>query len=293
MITVIVGPTAVGKSKLAIELAKRMNAEIISGDSVQVYKHLDIGSAKITVDEQEGIVHHLIDVYDLETPYSVADFQREVRAKIKEIEARGHSVIICGGTGFYLKAALFNYVFEHQGRQLDFESSLQEKTNEELYHWLQDIDPESAAKFHPNNRVRVLRALGYYLQTGEVISKEISKDEPLYDAVFIGLSMERELLYNRINQRVDQMMSQGLLREVEGLMASQEHIQAIGYNELFDYLNGLTSLDEAVELIKQHSRQLAKRQWTWFRNQMPVHWLEATAPLDELIGQALQVIDTK
>ncbi len=293
MITVIVGPTAVGKSKLAIELAKRMNAEIISGDSVQVYKHLDIGSAKITVDEQEGIVHHLIDVYDLETPYSVADFQREVRAKIKEIEARGHSVIICGGTGFYLKAALFNYVFEHQGRQLDFESSLQEKTNEELYHWLQDIDPESAAKFHPNNRVRVLRALGYYLQTGEVISKESSKDEPLYDAVFIGLSMERELLYNRINQRVDQMMSQGLLREVEGLMASQEHIQAIGYNELFDYLNGMTSLDEAVELIKQHSRQLAKRQWTWFRNQMPVHWLEATAPLDELIGQALQVIDTK
>ena len=293
MITVIVGPTAVGKSKLAIELAKRMNAEIISGDSVQVYKHLDIGSAKITVDEQEGIVHHLIDVYDLETPYSVADFQREVRAKIKEIEARGHSVIICGGTGFYLKAALFNYVFEHQGRQLDFESSLQEKTNEELYHWLQDIDPESAAKFHPNNRVRVLRALGYYLQTGEVISKESSKDEPLYDAVFIGLSMERELLYNRINQRVDQMMSQGLLQEVEGLMASQEHIQAIGYNELFDYLNGLTSLDEAVELIKQHSRQLAKRQWTWFRNQMPVHWLEATAPLDELIGQALQVIDTK
>ena len=293
MITVIVGPTAVGKSKLAIELAKRMNAEIISGDSVQVYKHLDIGSAKITVDEQEGIVHHLIDVYDLETPYSVADFQREVRAKIKEIEARGHSVIICGGTGFYLKAALFNYVFEHQGRQLDFESSLQEKTNEELYHWLQDIDPESAAKFHPNNRVRVLRALGYYLQTGEVISKESSKDEPLYDAVFIGLSMERKLLYNRINQRVDQMMSQGLLREVEGLMASQEHIQAIGYNELFDYLNGMTSLDEAVELIKQHSRQLAKRQWTWFRNQMPVHWLEATAPLDELIGQALQVIDTK
>ncbi len=293
MITVIVGPTAVGKSKLAIELAKRMNAEIISGDSVQVYKHLDIGSAKITVDEQEGIVHHLIDVYDLETPYSVADFQREVRAKIKEIEARGHSVIICGGTGFYLKAALFNYVFEHQGRQLDFESSLQEKTNEELYHWLQDIDPESAVKFHPNNRVRVLRALGYYLQTGEVISKESSKDEPLYEAVFIGLSMERELLYNRINQRVDQMMSQGLLREVEGLMASQEHIQAIGYNELFDYLNGVTSLDEAVELIKQHSRQLAKRQWTWFRNQMPVHWLKATAPLDELIGQALQVIDTK
>ena len=293
MITVIVGPTAVGKSKLAIELAKRMNAEIISGDSVQVYKHLDIGSAKITVDEQEGIMHHLIDVYDLVTPYSVADFQREVRAKIKEIEARGHSVIICGGTGFYLKAALFNYVFEHQGRQLDFESSLQEKTNEELYHWLQDIDPESAAKFHPNNRVRVLRALGYYLQTGEVISKESSKDEPLYEAVFIGLSMERELLYKRINQRVDQMMSQGMLREVEGLMASQEHIQAIGYNELFDYLNGMTSLDEAVELIKQHSRQLAKRQWTWFRNQMPVHWLEATAPLDELIGQALQVIDTK
>ena len=293
MITVIVGPTAVGKSKLAIELAKRNNAEIISGDSVQIYKHLNIGSAKITVDEQEGIVHHLIDVYDLKTSYSVADFQREVRAKINEIEARGKQVIICGGTGFYLKAALFNYVFEHQGRQLDFESSLQEKTNEELYHWLQDIDPESAAKFHPNNRVRVLRALGYYLQTGEVISKEVSKDEPLYDAIFIGLSMERELLYNRINQRVDQMMSQGLLEEVQGVSSYQEHIQAIGYNELFDYLNGLTTLDEAVELIKQHSRQLAKRQWTWFRNQMPVHWLDASEPVDALIQQALQLIDTK
>ena len=293
MITVIVGPTAVGKSKLAIELAKRINAEIISGDSVQIYKKLDIGSAKITLDEQEGIVHHLIDVYDLETPYSVADFQREVRAKINEIEARGKQVIICGGTGFYLKAALFNYVFEHQGRQLDFESSLQDKTNEELYHWLQDIDPESAAKFHPNNRVRVLRALGYYLQTGEVISKEVNKDEPLYDAVFIGLSMDRDVLYDLINQRVDHMMSHGLLEEVQGVSAYQDHIQAIGYNELFDYLKGLTSLDEAVELIKQHSRQLAKRQWTWFRNQMPVHWLDASEPLDILIQQALQLIDTK
>jgi tRNA dimethylallyltransferase len=293
MITVIVGPTAVGKSKLAIELAKQINAEIISGDSVQIYKHLNIGSAKITTDEQQGIVHHLIDVYDLETPYSVADFQREVRAKIKDIEARGKRVIICGGTGFYLKAALFNYVFDHQGRQLDFESSLAEKTNDELYQWLQDIDPESAAKFHPNNRVRILRALGYYLQTGEVISKEASKDEALYNVLLIGLSMDRELLYERINQRVDQMIADGLLEEVQGLRAYEEHIQAIGYNELFEYLNGMTSFEEAVALIKQHSRQLAKRQWTWFRNQMKVHWLDATTPIDQLMEQALQLMDTK
>lgn len=293
MILVIVGPTAVGKSRLAIELAKQLNGEIISGDSVQIYRGLDIGSAKITPEEQQGIVHHLIDDYDIKTPYSVADFQREVRQKIEDIEARDKQVIICGGTGFYLKAALFNYVFEHQGRALDFESSLKDKTNDELYQWLAEIDPESAAKFHPNNRVRVLRALGYYMQTGEVISKEASKDEALYDCVFLGLSMDREVLYSRINQRVDQMIDDGLLDEVQGLLPVQQHIQAIGYNELFDYYNGLVSLEEAISLIKQHSRQLAKRQWTWFRNQMNVHWLDASLPLSTQLAQALQLIETK
>lgn len=293
MIVVIVGPTAVGKSQLAIELANELNGEIISGDSVQIYRGLDIGSAKMTKDEQAGIVHHLIDAYDIGTPYSVADFQREVRAKIKQITKRGKTVIICGGTGFYLKAALFNYVFDHQGRRLDFEASLATKTNEELYAWLEELDPESAAKFHPNNRVRVLRALGYYLQTGEVISKEVHKDEALYDAVYIGLSLDRDQLYQRINERVDQMMEQGLLAEVQGLMDKQEAIQAIGYNELFDYLNGQLSFDEAIALIKQHSRQLAKRQWTWFRNQMPVTWLDANRPLSELVQEALQLLNTK
>jgi tRNA dimethylallyltransferase len=223
----------------------------------------------------------------------VADFQREVRLKIAEIEARGKQVIICGGTGFYLKAALYDYVFDHEGRNLDFESSHATTSNEELHAWLLELDPESAAKFHPNNRIRVLRALGYYLQTGEAISKETKKDDALYEVTFLGLSMERDLLYERINQRVDLMMNQGLLQEVEGFIDQQKHIQAIGYNELFDYINKECTLEEAVRLIKQHSRQLAKRQWTWFRNQMDVEWLDAHQPMDHIIQQAMQLLDTK
>ena len=294
MIIVIVGPTAVGKSALAVALAKRLDAEIISGDSVQIYKRLTIGSAKPSIDEQGGIVHHLIDEYELHQPYSVADFQREVRERIQMIDAKGKHVILCGGTGFYVKAALYDYVFDHQSRDHAYEASLETWSNDQLYEELTRLDPESADKFHPNNRVRVLRALGYYHTNQQVISTQVNKDVPLYDFVGLGLTMDRALLYAKIDERVDEMMRQGLLLEVQSLQAHQEVIQAIGYNELFDALNGECSMDEAVGLIKQHSRQLAKRQMTWFRNQMTLEWLDVTtASLDETLAQALKVIESK
>jgi tRNA dimethylallyltransferase len=294
MILVIVGPTAVGKSALAVELAKQYDGEIISGDSVQIYKQLNIGAAKPTIEEQGGIVHHLLDVYELNQPYSVADFQREVRSKIDLILAKGKTVILCGGTGFYVKAALYDYVFDNASRDHAYESSLASLTNEALYQELERLDPESAAKFHPNNRVRVLRALGYYHSNEQAISVQTNKDVALYDFIGIGLTMERELLYQRINARVDQMMNVGLLDEVRSLTADEDKIQAIGYNELFDYLRGENSLDDAASLIKQHSRQLAKRQMTWFRNQMNLHWLNVTnLDLPSVVAEANKVIESK
>ena len=294
MILVIVGPTAVGKSALAVELAKQYNGEIISGDSVQIYKPLNIGAAKPTIEEQGYIVHHLLDVYELDQPYSVADFQREVRSKIELILAKGKTVILCGGTGFYVKAALYDYVFDNASRDHAYESSIASLTNEALYQELKQLDPESAAKFHPNNRIRILRALGYYHSNQQAISVQANKDVALYEFIGLGLTMDRELLYERINARVDQMMNLGLLNEVQSLVEHEDKIQAIGYNELFDYLRGETSLEDAVSLIKQHSRQLAKRQMTWFRNQMNLHWLDVTdLELSGVVAEANKVIESK
>ena len=294
MILVIVGPTSVGKSALAVELAKHINGEIISGDSVQIYKQLHIGAAKPTLEEQGGIVHHLLGVYELDQPYSVADFQREVRDKIALIQAKGKGVVLSGGTGFYVKAALYDYVFDNASRDHAYESSLVSLSNEALYQELERLDPDSAAKFHPNNRIRILRALGYYHSNHQAISIQANKDVAMYDFIGIGLSLERELLYEKINARVDQMMNQGLLQEVQSLILHEDKIQAIGYNELFDYLRGDIGLDEAVSLIKQHTRQLAKRQMTWFRNQMNLNWLDVTTlELSDVVAKVIKVIESK
>jgi tRNA dimethylallyltransferase len=293
MIIVLVGPTAVGKSALAVALAQRLNGEVISGDSVQIYKELTIGSAKPSVADQDGVVHHLIDVYEIGQPYSVADFQREVRAKIEDITRRNKTVILCGGTGFYVKAALYDYVFDHAARDHDFEATLAAYSNAELYAMLEAVDPLTALKFHPNNRIRVLRALGYYHANQQVISAQSNKEQPLYDFIGIGLTMDRARLYARIDERVDAMLQAGLLEEVQGLNKFKDQIQAIGYNELFDYEANQLTFEEAVALIKQRSRQLAKRQFTWFRHQMPLQWIDTTSrPLDEVLDQALQVIET-
>jgi len=292
MIVVLVGPTAVGKSALAVALAQRLNGEVISGDSVQIYKELTIGSAKPSLADQDGVVHHLIDVYELGQPYSVADFQREVRAKIEDITRRNKTVILCGGTGFYVKAALYDYVFDHAARDHDYEATLAGHSNAELYAMLVSVDPLTALKFHPNNRIRILRALGYYHATQQVISAQSNKEQALYDFIGIGLTMDRARLYARIDDRVDAMLQAGLLEEVQGLNKFKDQIQAIGYNELFDYEANRLSYEEAVALIKQRSRQLAKRQFTWFRHQMPLQWIDTTSrPFDEVLDQALQVIE--
>ncbi|MBO8177009.1 MAG: tRNA (adenosine(37)-N6)-dimethylallyltransferase MiaA [Bacillus sp. (in: Bacteria)] len=285
-LVVLIGPTAVGKTKLSIELAKRFNGEIISGDSMQIYKGMDIGTAKITKEEMEGIPHHLIDIKEPTESFSVAEFQTLVRDKINEIHNRHHLPMIVGGTGLYIQAVIYDYQFADSPGDENFRNQLEERIKKEgnlsLYEELKRIDPESATSIHPNNVRRVIRALEIFHTTGKTMTEYIrnQQQELLYDVVIIGLTMEREKLYERINRRVDLMMEQGLLDEVKRLYDAKirdvQSIQAIGYKELYEYLDGRLSLEEAVEQLKQNSRRYAKRQLTWFRNKMDVHWFDLT-----------------
>ena len=278
-IIAIVGPTAVGKTKLSTRLAKKLNGEIISGDAMQIYRGLDIGTAKVTHEEMEGILHHLLDEKNPDERYSVAEFQKAVRAKIDEISARGKLPIIVGGTGLYVKAVLYDYEFSEEEKPIG--EQYEELTNEEVHAKLASIDPESAEALHPNNRRRVVRALNIYYETNKTKSEAIEKQEKklVYDVALIGLTDERSVLYERINARVDQMVADGLIEEVRalyeaGVAREAQAIQAIGYKEIYDYLDGVIDLEAAVELVKRNSRRLAKRQYTWFRNQMDVIWFD-------------------
>jgi len=284
---VLIGPTAVGKTKTSIELAKAFNGEIISGDSMQIYKHMDIGTAKIKPEEMEGIPHYLIDIKHPSDSFSAAEFQELVRGKISEITSRGKLPIIAGGTGLYIQSVLFDYQFSEAPSNDEFRNRLEWQAEKEgnlfLHNQLLELDPESAAKIHPNNVRRVIRALEIYHCTGKTMSEwqETQEREPLYDAAIIGLTMERDKLYTRINKRVDMMIQEGLITEVEQLFQQGirdcQSIQAIGYKELYDYFDGRVSLDAAVENLKQNSRRYAKRQLTWFRNKMDVKWFDMTA----------------
>ena len=269
-IIVIVGPTAVGKTKLSIELAKKLNGEIINADSTQIYKELNIATAKVTKEEKENIPHYLIDIKNVLDDYTVYDYQRDCRQKINEIQSRNKTVIIVGGTGLYIKAALYNYNFYEEEEFNNFDNL----SNEQLYQRLLEIDPNTL--IHKNNRKRVVRAINYYLNNGRPISQNICSNQLLYDCVFIGLTTNREILYNRINMRVDKMLQLGLLEETKKLynynLRSKAIMTPIGYKELFEYLDGNLSFNDAVELIKQRSRRYAKRQYTWFKNQMVVNW---------------------
>lgn len=281
-VIVIVGPTGVGKTKMGVALAKHFNGEVISGDSMQIYKTLDIGTAKVTNDEMEGIIHHLIDIKEPTENYSVKDFQDQVRLKIKEITNRGKLPIIVGGTGLYIKAALYDYEFgESQIDHQEYVIKYQNYSNKDLYDRLVAIDESSARALHPNNRQRVLRAIAIYESTGVKKSETLAKQkhELIYDAKFIGLTLKRDVLYERINQRVDLMMEQGLFQEINDLMKKNyspelQSMKAIGYKEWFAYFKGEQSLEETLELIKKNSRNYAKRQYTWFNNQVPVKWFE-------------------
>lgn len=286
-VIILIGPTAVGKTKLSIELAKKFHCEIISGDSMQIYKRMDIGTAKIKQGEMEGIPHHLIDIKEPDETFSVAEFQQLVRSKIKEISMRGKYPLIVGGTGLYIQAVLYDYPFSQLPIDLQYREKLEklaeEKGNEYIHQQLEGIDPIAASKLHPNNIRRVIRALEIYHSTGKTMTElqEEQKPELIYDAAIIGLTMEREKLYERINHRVDLMMAEGLLDEVrtlydEGIRKEHQSMQAIGYKEFFDYFDGKASLEETIETLKQNSRRYAKRQLTWFRNKLPVKWFDMT-----------------
>lgn len=293
MIIAIVGPTGIGKTALSIALAKQLKTEIISGDSIQVYKQLNIGSAKVTTDEMAGIPHHLIDIFDPTEDCSVAVYQRLVRAKIAEFEQRNLTPIIVGGTGLYIKSVLYDYNFEDTQRDPDFEAQYETFNNEELHQLLQEKDPEAANRIHHNNRRRVLQALGRS-ETNKV-SENTNKDQPVYDFVMIGLRMERKQLYDMINKRVDQMIEDGLIEEVKHLYDQGIHansVQAIGYKELYRYFAGEWDLNEAIDKIKQHSRNLAKKQYTFFTNQFPVQWIDVDPKqFSKTIDQALQLLN--
>lgn len=297
---VLVGPTAVGKTKASIEIAKAFGSEIISGDSMQVYKGMDIGTAKIRPEEMEGIPHHLLDIREPDEPFSVAEFQSVVRQKIDEITARGSVPLIAGGTGLYVQSVLYDYRFTETEGDPAYRSELEKRAaageGAELYKELQAVDPSSAEGIHPNNVKRVIRALEIHHLTGKRKSDQpkAQNHELLYDIALIGLSMDREKLYKRINKRVDLMMEEGLLEEAryfydKGIRDTQS-VQAIGYKELYEYFAGNLTLEQAVDLLKKNTRRYAKRQFTWFRNKMNVTWFDMTNE-GEHLNKIEQIID--
>lgn len=281
----IVGPTAVGKTKVSIELAKALGGEIINGDSMQVYKGMDIGTAKITDKEMEGIPHHLFDIKDPTEPYSAAEFQELARPLVTEINARGNIPIVVGGTGMYIKALTHKFNFSDTDSDPDFRKKMEDIYKKQgsvsLYEKLKSIDPESAVTIHPNNVRRVIRALEIHHTTGAPASEQRKQEnESPYRLATVGLTMERDRLYQRIDRRVDQMVEDGLIDEVRRLYENGvrdcQSIQAIGYKEVYSYLKGECSKEEAIEQLKRNSRRYAKKQFTWFRHQMNVRWFDMT-----------------
>ncbi|MBE6107200.1 MAG: tRNA (adenosine(37)-N6)-dimethylallyltransferase MiaA [Erysipelotrichaceae bacterium] len=278
-VLVITGPTAVGKSDLAVDLSILLNGEVISGDSIQVYRGFDIGSGKITEEEMKGIIHHNLDVLDPKENYSVALFQKQAREAIDAVSARGKLPVLCGGTGLYLKACFYDYEFETDSKELDL--TLYEKmTNEELVSYLKEKDEKSLETIHPNNRKRLIRACAI-ASTGKTKTESIEaqKKEMIYDTLILGLTCDRALLYERINQRVRKMQKNGLKQEIEHLLSQgisfeDQSMQGIGYKEWKGYFEGTMTEEEVIEAIQIHSRQFAKRQYTWFNNQFPVVWFD-------------------
>lgn len=287
-IIVITGPTGVGKTKLSIELAKRLNGEIINADSMQIYKKLDIGTAKIKENEKEGIPHHLFDIKDIDEDYSIYDYQKNARNKIEEIRKRGKTPIFVGGTGLYIKSALYDYQLSYEKEHNNYD----EYTCEELYKMLIEID--SKIDIDKYNKRRLIRALNYYKENNKSIS-ENKTDKLLYDTIFIGLTTERNKLYDIINKRVDKMIGDGLVNEVKEFydkdIYTKPIINGIGYKELYKYFNSEISYEEAIELIKKNSRHYAKRQYTFFNNQMNIKWFNVNFDnFDETINNVIDYI---
>ncbi len=290
---ILAGPTAVGKTSLSIRLAKETGGEIISADSMQVYRHMDIGSAKITKEEMDGVPHYLVDVLEPEEEFNVVRFQQMAKEAAEKIWEKGKIPLVVGGTGFYIQALLYDIDFtENDGdesyrRQLEQKGSDEEGASE-LYEMLKTVDPKAAQEIHPRNIKRVIRALEFYHQTGKKISEhnetQRQKESPYHYAYFV-LTDERSRLYERIDQRVDLMMEEGLLDEVcylkeRGVRKDSTAMQGLGYKELYEYLEGRYPLDEAVRIIKRDTRHFAKRQLTWFKRERDVIWADKS-----VIGQ--------
>ena len=283
---ILTGPTAVGKTKASIGLAKALNGEIISADSMQVYKYMDIGSAKIRPEELDGIKHYLIDELEPDEEFHVVRFQHMAKAAMEEIYAKGKVPIVVGGTGFYIQALLYDIDFteneEDTAYRMELEQIAKENGPEKLHEMLREVDPESADAIHANNVKRVIRALEFYKLTGQKISehneKERAKESP-YEFCYFVLNDDRKLLYDRIDLRIDKMMEEGLLEEVsslknKGYTKDMVSMQGLGYKEILDYLNGECSLEEAIYILKRDTRHFAKRQLTWFRRERDVIWVD-------------------
>lgn len=300
---ILSGPTAVGKTKLSIELAKAVNGSIISADSAQVYRYMDIGSAKIKAEEMEGIKHYLIDVLDPSVAFDVVTFKKMAREAMDQILAEGKIPILVGGTGFYIQALLKDVCFEEEEGDRSYRQSLEELAEENpelLYARLKECDPLSAKSIHPNNHKRVIRALEFYHENGYPISehnaRERKRSSPYRYAYFV-LTQDRKILYERIEKRVDQMMEEGLLEEVRSLKergydASLVSMQALGYKQLLAYLDGEYSLEEAVYRIKRDTRHFAKRQLTWFRREEDVIFFDKGefASEEEILNKMLKIL---
>ncbi len=269
-VIVILGPTGVGKTKMSIELAKRLNGEVINADSMQFYKGLNIGTAKITEEEKEGIPHHLFDIKEVYEDYSIYNYQIDGRKVIEDILKRGKTPIVVGGTGLYIKALLYDYNLNYEKENNTYD----DLTTEELYNKLLELD--KSVVIDKNNRRRLIRAINFYKENGESISNN-KTNKLLYNVDFIGLTTDRDKLYNIINNRVDKMINDGLLEEVKYFYDKKIYtkplINGIGYKELYKYFDGEISLEEAVNKIKQNSRRYAKRQYTFFNHQLPVKWV--------------------
>lgn len=282
---IIAGPTAVGKTDISIELCKRINGSVISADSMQVYKYMDIGSAKITKDEMQDIKHYCIDILEPEEEYNVNIFQNMAKNSINDCYANGKIPVLVGGTGFYIQSVLYDIDFENTNKDNSYRQELEQLAlqngNEYVHNMLKEIDIDSYNTIHSNNLKRVIRALEYYKETGMPISKhneeQKAKESP-YDFHFFVLTDERDLLYSRINKRVDIMLENGLIEEVKflkdkGISRNAVSMQGIGYKEIYDYLDGKYDLETAIETLKQETRRFAKRQITWFKREKDAIWI--------------------
>ncbi|MFO7151759.1 MAG: tRNA (adenosine(37)-N6)-dimethylallyltransferase MiaA [Bacillota bacterium] len=286
ILVAIVGPTAVGKTEISIEVALKLDGEIISADSMQIYKYMDIGTAKPTLEERKGIPHHMIDIVYPDEEFSVADFKEMAEKCIADIHRRGKIPILTGGTGLYINAVCYGYTFSSFDKDENLRNQLRLEAekygNEFLYGKLKQIDPKAAEKIHPNNLRRVIRALEVYIKTGVPFShfEELTKmhGSP-YDLLIFGLTMPREELYKRIDKRVQKMIESGWIDEVKRLLEmgyakDLNSMQALGYRQIIDYLEGRITLEEAVRLIARDTRRYAKRQYTWFRKDKNIIWLD-------------------